>query len=89
MEYNTFDSVLHLQTKTWNHLNPVQSNTTFTFSGTNTHGSVRHLGLNFPPNGKNYVDEWVQSTTMNEKLQSAKPTASVTLNWAAVMKNET
>lgn len=67
----------------------MQSITSVALSGTNTDSTARQFGLNFPPNGKHYVGEWVQSITMNVKLQSAKPTVSVASSkWAAVMKDK-
>lgn len=70
VKWNTLHSVLHHQAMIWTVWSPVQSITSVTLSGTHTDGTVRHVGLNFPPNGKYYVWEWVQSTKMNEKLHS-------------------
>lgn len=59
-----------------------------TLSGTNTFGTLGHFGLNFPRNGKHYVCEWLQSTTVKDKLQSANPTAPVLSDLVAVMADE-
>lgn len=76
VEYNILHYVCHHQTMIWT---PEKDITSVTMPGTHIDGTVRHFGLNSPPNGKYYVCEWVQSTEMNDKLQSAKPTASVKL----------
>lgn len=53
-----------------------------------TRGTVSHFGRSFPPNGKHYVYEWVQRTTVYEKLYTAQTIAVVKSHWAAAMKDK-
>lgn len=67
VEWHPLHSGLHHLAMIWAVWPPAQFITIVASSGTHIDGTVRHFGLK---NGKYCVCKWVQSGTMNEKIQN-------------------